>query len=161
MEYGTRKGGPQLMTTPETISHDPRSVPWNRRLIVRLVAGVALLLSSRSPRRIRHLLRAVRRGARPATYSEAKKARDLVVAVSLACTGPKSCVSRSIATALLCRLRGCWPTWCVGARKIPPFGAHAWVEAEDRRVEEPYPAGYHLVLFSVPPTQPDGQESAQ
>ncbi|MBP2329556.1 hypothetical protein JOF56_009941 [Kibdelosporangium banguiense] len=144
------------MTTPETISHDPRSVPWNRRLLVRLVAGVALLLSSLSPRRIRHLLGAIRRGASPATYSEAKAARDLVVAVSLACTGPKSCLPRSIATALLCRLRGFWPTWCVGARKIPPFGAHAWVEAEDRLVEEPYPAGYHVVLFSVPPLEPEG-----
>jgi hypothetical protein len=34
---------------------------------------------------------------------------------------------------LLCRLRGQWPTWCVGAWRIPPFGAHAWVEADGVR----------------------------
>ena len=72
----------------------------------------------------------LRRGARPATYEQAKAARDTVVAVSLTCAAREGCLPRSLATVLLCRLHGSWPAWCVGARRLPPFAAHAWVEAE-------------------------------
>ena len=138
------------MTTPETVSHRPESVPWRRRLPAYAVVGVARVLATRSPRRIRAVLGVLRRGAGPATYEQAKAARDTVVAVSLTCAAREGCLARSLATALLCRLRGCWPAWCVGARRLPPFAAHAWVEAEGAMVDEDYPPDYFRPLLRVP-----------
>ena len=138
------------MASPEAISYDPRSVPFGRRIRVRAMVAIARLLSTRSPRRIRQVLTGLRRGARPATFEQAKAARDAVVAVSLHCAAREGCLARSLATVLLCRLRGQWPTWCVGARRLPPFAAHAWVEAEGIMVGEDYPPDYFRVLFSVP-----------
>jgi hypothetical protein len=90
------------------------------------------------------------RGTRPATFDQAKAARDAVVAVSLICAGREGCLARSLATVLLCRLHGQWPTWCLGARRIPPFGAHAWVEVEGIPVGEEYPPDYFRTFFTVP-----------
>jgi hypothetical protein len=104
-----------------------------------------------SPARIREVLTVLRRGARPATYTGAKQSRDAVLAVSLMCAGPQGCLPRSLATALLCRMTGTWPTWCTGARKKPPFGAHAWVEADGRMVDEHLPADYFIRLMAVEP----------
>ena len=138
------------MTSPEAIFHNPRSVPLRRRIPVRLAVGTARLLARRRPRRIRAVLELLRRGARPATLEQTRSARDSVVAVSLACGGREGCLPRSLATILLCRLHGQWPTWCVGARRLPPFGAHAWVEAEGVPVGENHPPDYFRPLFTVP-----------
>jgi Transglutaminase-like superfamily len=137
------------VTAPEAIFHQPRSVPLPRRLATYGVVAAARLLGSRSPRRIRTVLGWLRRGARPATYADAKAARDTVVAVSLTCAAREGCVPRSLATVLLCRLHGTWPAWCVGARRLPPFAAHAWVEADGVMVEEDYPPDYFRALFRV------------
>ncbi len=51
-------------------------------------------------------------------------------------------------------MSGSFPTWCVGVRVLPPFGAHAWIAAEGRDVDEPYPPGYHRVLLTVTPPEP-------
>jgi hypothetical protein len=125
-------------------------VPLPRRLLAYAVIAAARLLATRSPRRIRTVLGVLRRGARPATYEQAKAARDTVVAVSLTCAAREGCLPRSLATALLCRLGGSWPAWCVGARRLPPFAAHAWVEAEGVMVDEDYPADYFRPLLRVP-----------
>jgi hypothetical protein len=137
------------MSMPEVVFHQPRSVPLGRRTVARLAVGAARLLATQSPRRIRTVLGWLRRGARPATLDEAKAARDAVVAVSLTCAAREGCVPRSLATILLCRLRGSWPTWCVGARRLPPFAAHAWVEAEGVMVGEDFPPDYFRTLFTV------------
>ena len=129
----------------------PASGTVRRRLAARIAVVVARGLAMLPPRRIRAVLTVLRRGARPAGYAEAKAARDLVLAVSLRCLGPQGCLPRSLATAVLCRLSGRWPTWCVGVRKAPPFGAHAWVEADGRMVDEPLPDGYFARLTAVPP----------
>jgi hypothetical protein len=71
------------------------------------------------------------------------------VAVSVLCAG-EGCLQRSLATALLCRLRGTWPTWCTGVRTMP-FSAHAWVEADGEPVDEPHPAGHYRPVITVPP----------
>jgi hypothetical protein len=71
------------------------------------------------------------------------------VAVSLHCAAREGCLARSLATVLLCRLRGGWPTWCVGARRLPPFAAHAWVEADGVMVGEDHPTDYFRTLFTV------------
>ncbi len=110
----------------------------------------AKLLATQSPRRIRAVLGWLRHGAHPASYEEAKVARDTVVSVSPVCAAPEGCVPRSLATILLCRLRGRWSTWCVGVRQVAPFGAHAWVQAGDTAVDENYPPGYFRTLFTVP-----------
>jgi Transglutaminase-like superfamily len=138
------------MSMPEAVFYQPRSVPPPRRIVTHLAVGAARLLATQSPRRIRTALGWVRRGASPATVEQAKAARDDVVAVSLACAAREGCVARSLATVLLCRLRGWWPTWCVGARRVPPFAAHAWVEAEGVMVGEDYPPDYFRTLFTVP-----------
>lgn len=138
------------MTTPEAVFHRPESVPLPHRILAHAVIGAARLLATRSPRRIRRVLGWLRRGAAPATVEQARAARDTVVAVSLTCAAREGCLPRSLATVLLCRLRGQWPTWCVGARRLPPFGAHAWVEVDGVPVDEPYPPDYFRALFRVP-----------
>jgi hypothetical protein len=93
----------------------------------------------------------LRRGAEPATFDQVRAARDAVTAVSLTCAAREGCVPRSLATILLCRLRGRWASWCVGARRIPPFGAHAWVEVGGIPVgEDEYPPDYFRTFFTVP-----------
>ncbi|MFI8100217.1 lasso peptide biosynthesis B2 protein [Streptomyces sp. NPDC086023] len=137
------------MSSPEAVPYRPRSVPLARRLGARLVIGCAHVLAALPPRLIRAVLARLRHGARPATRAEAAAARETVLAVSLAAGGHKGCLPRSLATVLLCRCRGQWPTWCVGVRTRPPFAAHAWVEAEGEPVGEGTPPGYFQRFFAV------------
>ena len=137
------------MSTPEAITYNPRSLPLPRRLLVRAAVAVGHLLAAQPPRRIRRVLGWLGRRAEPATLDEAKEAREAVVAVSLACAGHEGCLVRSIATVLLCRVRGKCVTWCVGVRRLPPFGAHAWVEVNGTPVGEPYPPDYFRKFFTV------------
>ncbi len=131
-----------------------RRPPPGRRLAARSAVGAARLLAHLPPRRLRALLRAARRGAAPADYATALRARQDVTAVSVLCSG-RYCLQRSLATALLCRLGGAWPTWCTGVR-TPPFAAHAWVEADGRRVGEPEDTADYRTLLTVPPARPRG-----
>jgi len=139
------------MSSQQTMTYLPRRVRWRRRVVVLVVVGVARLLATQTPNRLRRLLGVLARHARQAGYRDALAAREEVAAVSLACSGPQGCLPRSIATALLCRLAGTWPVWCVGVRAVPPFGAHAWVEADGVPVNEPHPEAYYHRLFAVPP----------
>ncbi|GAA4936911.1 lasso peptide biosynthesis B2 protein [Streptomyces coeruleoprunus] len=120
------------------------------RLTVHAAVAAARLLAHLPPRRIRAVLGLARRGARPARFAEALRARREVTAVSTLCAG-RYCLPRSLATALLCRMRGHWPTWCSGVR-TSPFGAHAWVEAEGRPVDEPQDIATYLPMVTVPDT---------
>ncbi|HSJ43248.1 MAG TPA: lasso peptide biosynthesis B2 protein [Euzebyales bacterium] len=138
------------MSTPEVVAHRPRSVPPVRRLRAVTAVAAARLLATRSPARTRAVLRRLAVGATPASYEQAKAARDDVVAVSLTCAAREGCVPRSLAVVLLCRAAGHGVTWCVGARRVPPFGAHAWVEVDGRPVDEPYPPDYFRTLFTEP-----------
>jgi hypothetical protein len=137
------------MSVPATVAQDHIRLTWRRRMLALLAVGIARILARRSPRRIRLVLGKCRAGARPAGYADASAARRAVVAVSVLCAG-EGCLQRSIATALLCRFGGVWPTWRVGVR-VEPFGAHAWVEAEGRPVDEPHPAGSYRPILSVEP----------
>lgn len=136
---------PQLIIRPRT-----KLGPRLRAAAV-AVALVARLLSFLPPRRLKRVLTRLSRSARPATAGEAAAARDAVNTVSLACRAREGCLPRSIATALLCRLHGTWPSWRTGVRRLPPFEAHAWVEVAGRMVGEPYPAGYFTALIIVDP----------
>lgn len=137
------------MSTSQVVPHDPRSVPPGPRFMTRLAVALAHLLARQPPVRIRAVLVRLRRGARPATLEEAARARATVLAVSLAAGGQQGCLARSLATVLLCRSRGQWPTWCVGVRTHPPFAAHAWVEAEGELVGEGAPAEYFQRFLTV------------
>lgn len=138
------------MASPEAISYDPRSVPFGLRLRVRAAVLAARLLATQPPARLRRVLTRLRVGARPATYAEAAAARHSVVSVSLACAGREGCLIRSLATVLLCRSSGYWPVWCLGARRLAPFYAHAWIEVDGVMVGETYPADYFQTFFTVP-----------
>ncbi|GGM56334.1 hypothetical protein GCM10012275_29290 [Longimycelium tulufanense] len=138
------------MTTPGALNR-PGGLRLGTRLRARTAVTAAKLLALLPPRRIRTVLHLLRRGARPATAAETQRARDAAEAVSLSCAGPRGCLPRSLATTLLCRWSGYWPTWCVGVRIVPPFGAHAWVEADGELVGEQVPATYFSRLITVPP----------
>jgi hypothetical protein len=123
--------------------------PLRRRLAAHTAVTAARLLAHLPPRRLRAVLHTTRRGATPASYPQALRARQDVTAVSTLCAG-RYCLQRSLATALLCRLGGTWPTWYTGVR-TPPFAAHAWVEAESRRVGEPDDTATYRTMLTVPP----------
>ncbi|CAM3904592.1 lasso peptide biosynthesis B2 protein [Kibdelosporangium persicum] len=106
---------------------------WMRPL-ARLAVLLALVIAKLSPERQFALLNVLRRGARASTVRETHQARNAVLFSSVLCTGPW-CLQRSIATALLCRLCGTWPEWCVGVR-TEPFRAHAWVQVDGTPVDE-------------------------
>ncbi|WP_174501725.1 lasso peptide biosynthesis B2 protein [Streptacidiphilus neutrinimicus] len=119
---------------------------WRRPLPL-LAVGAARLLARVKPARLRRILEFARRGAAAATAEQAAVAREQVVAVSMRCAG-NNCLQRSIAAALLCRLRGSWPTWCTGVR-THPFAAHAWIQVDGEPIGEPHPAGFFRPLLSV------------
>jgi hypothetical protein len=130
---------------------------FRHRWAPRAAVVLGRLLSRLPPRRLSATLTILRRGARPATYEQASRARGAVVRSSATCSG-NGCLPRSIATALLCRCEGAWPTWRVGVM-TGPFAAHAWVEAEDRIVDEPPGIDSFRVLMTVLPESLECGES--
>ncbi|KUJ66892.1 hypothetical protein ACZ90_31080 [Streptomyces albus subsp. albus] len=134
---------------------DRPPLAWRRRPAALLAVAAARLLATRSPHRITRVLTRVRTGATPATADQTLAARNAVVAVSRHCATDSSCLQRSLATALLCRLRGTWPTWHTGVR-TRPFGAHAWVEADGAPIGERHPADYYTPILTVPPAPTTG-----
>ncbi|MFE1768168.1 lasso peptide biosynthesis B2 protein [Streptomyces angustmyceticus] len=138
------------MSQSMTLAERPR-LPLRHRLLPLLAVGAARPLARLKPARLRAVLERARRGAVPAGAGQARAARAQVVAVSLRCAG-QNCLQRSLATALLCRARGVWPTWCTGVR-THPFAAHAWVEADGQLIGEPHPPGYYKPLLTVPPEE--------
>ncbi|GHF54558.1 hypothetical protein GCM10010218_39760 [Streptomyces mashuensis] len=138
------------MSTPRALAR-PVGVPLAHRLAARAVLPLTFLLARMKPRRIAAVLGFLRRGAVPASTARAKAARDAVCAVSLSCAGPQGCLPRSLGATLVCRLWGEWPTWCTGVRVVPPFAAHAWIEADGRPVDERVPGDYFSRLLAVAP----------
>ncbi|WP_232667162.1 lasso peptide biosynthesis B2 protein [Pseudonocardia sp. TRM90224] len=123
--------------------------PLGRRLVIHVAVGIARGLARLAPVRIRRTFELLRRGAAAATHEQALAARQDVVAVSVFCSG-RYCLERSIATAIVCRLRGVWPVWCTGVR-TPPFEAHAWVEVDGVPVGEPTDTVTYRHLIVVAP----------
>ena len=115
------------MTQPQIVERN-RRLPLRQRPAALAAVGAACMLARLPPKHIRAVLTLLRRRAAPATHQQAKDALDAILAVSVLCGG-RYCLQRSLATTLLCRIRGVWPTWCTGVRTAP-FIAHAWVEAD-------------------------------
>jgi hypothetical protein len=145
------------MTQPQAVERGGK-LPFRQRPAALIAVGAARVLAHLPPRRIRAVLTLVRRRAAPATYQQAKGAHDAILAVSVLCGG-RYCLQRSLATALLCRIRGIWPTWCTGVRTAP-FVAHAWVEADGQLVGESQGPGYYRPLIVIPPSVIDQVISA-
>ncbi|MFB9925137.1 lasso peptide biosynthesis B2 protein [Amycolatopsis halotolerans] len=144
------------MSQPSVVPRRIR-LPLHRKLLPLLTVGVATVLIWLSPKHLCAILEFARRGARPATFDQARDARRAVVAISLRCAGD-GCLLRSVATALLCRAHGAWPTWRTGVR-TQPFSAHAWIEADGQVVDEIHPAGYFAPLLTVAPLT--GEDKAE
>ncbi|MDQ4031589.1 MAG: lasso peptide biosynthesis B2 protein [Actinomycetota bacterium] len=121
---------------------------WHLRPAALCAAGVARILARLSPEHLRWVLELARCGARSAGEIEALRARNAVVAVSMRCTG-RWCLQRSIATALLCRMHGCWPEWRTGVR-TQPFQAHAWVAVDGKAVGESDDIQFFHPTMTVP-----------
>jgi hypothetical protein len=135
------------MSVPFALERQPRP-PWRKVPAVVLAVGIARILAQLSPKNLRAVLTLVRNGANDATYSQALLARDAISAMSIRCRAGEGCLQRSIATALLCRTNGTWPTWRTGVR-TDPFSAHAWVEANGEPVGESFPAGYYSPIITI------------
>jgi Transglutaminase-like superfamily len=140
-----------LPVAPPTSKRPSDRPSPSRRLRAAVAVAAARALTTQSPARIESALRVVSRGARPASASRAAAARDDVIAVSFICRGNRGCLPRSVATALLCRMSGSWPTWRVGVRTVAPFAAHAWVEAEGEPIGEDASPDFFRPLLTVPP----------
>lgn len=125
------------------------SIPLSpgQRIVALMAVGVARPLAAMPPGRLRRILRYLSRGTRPARYEETLWARSATVTVSTRCAG-LGCLQRSVATALICRLRNRWPDWCTGFR-MDPFGAHAWVEVDGVPVGEPADVARFRTVVSV------------
>nr|WP_238545619.1 MULTISPECIES: lasso peptide biosynthesis B2 protein [Streptomyces] len=124
------------------------------RVLAVLCAAVAAPLARARPRHIRAVLHLLRRGAAPATPEQTAAARHAVVTASARCAAARSCLHRSLATTLLCRAHGTWPTWCTGVR-TEPFGAHAWVAVDGEPIGEPAHERGYTTIISVPPLSRD------
>jgi hypothetical protein len=132
------------MSAPVVFQRPPQ-LPFLRRGLPSLAVGLGFLLARVRPDRLQRTLQTIARGAKPATFTDASAARANVTSVSLRCAG-EYCLQRSIATALLCRARGVWPTLCTGVRTAP-FAAHAWIEVDGEPVGEPgSTAAFHVLM---------------
>jgi hypothetical protein len=138
------------MSNPVVPRRDLAHLDTRTRLRTLAAVAVATALSHASPARLRTILSALSRYSRPASYEQVAAAREAVTTVSLRCASDEGCLPRSLAVVLLCRSRGVWPTWCVGVRARPPFGAHAWVEVDGHPVGESVDAAYFRPLLRVP-----------
>jgi hypothetical protein len=140
------------MSMATGLERPERRPPAAHRAAARCAVLLAAALVRLPPHRIDTVLRFLRRGSRAATRNQARAARDAVVQVSVRCAG-QGCLQRSVATVLLCRLVGAWPTWCTGVR-TEPFRAHAWVEAEGAPVGERDDVRLFHVVMTVPHRDP-------
>lgn len=129
-----------------------RDRPLSLRVTTRLAIGGARLLAHLPPHRLHRVLGRISRGARPASTAEAELAVRSVLSGSLSLNAYKACLPRSIAVALLCRLRGRWATWCAGVLLAPPFAAHAWIEVDGQSVGENVRAGELGRLITIAPS---------
>lgn len=136
-------------------------LPLSRRVKLLPVVIGARILAHVPPLVLERALSIVRLGARPASLAECEAALLAVSSSSYRLSGPRACLPRSIAAALLCRCRGCWPEWHVGARSQPPFRAHAWLAVGNQLVLEPGNADAYVSLLSVKAKVPRRKSDTQ
>jgi ATP-binding cassette, subfamily B, bacterial len=127
-----------------------------------ILARLALLLSSRlvsrNPQTIERVLLRWAAKYPPATRADVLAARASVCSVSARCRTQEGCLRRSLAVAMLCRLRGTSAGWCTGFAS-DPFRAHAWVEVDGQPVGELPEVSSYLKVVDVHRDSP-GQAAA-
>ncbi|WP_018499962.1 lasso peptide biosynthesis B2 protein [Parafrankia discariae] len=114
-----------------------------------LAVALARVLIRLSPGRLRQVMELLATGTRPAGYRQTLAALEAVTAVSRICRDQSGCLPRAVATALLCRVSGRWPTWRTGVRVAGSFAAHAWVEADGLMVGESVPPETYRPMITV------------
>ncbi|MCK9928299.1 lasso peptide biosynthesis B2 protein [Frankia sp. Mgl5] len=123
---------------------------WLRRDALALLAvTLARVLIRLPPGRLRRVMELLAAGTRPAGYRQTLAAMEAVTAVSRTCRGQSGCLPRAVATALVCRVSGRWPTWRTGVRAMGSFAAHAWVEADGLMVGESVPPDTYRPMITV------------
>ncbi|WP_236788006.1 lasso peptide biosynthesis B2 protein [Amycolatopsis sp. GM8] len=127
------------MSTPTVLEAPVPLAPGERARGLLAVGAARLILAATRgrPTRIRAVLRILRVGASPAGLEAAVRARACVTTVSLRCASDHGCLLRSVAIVVACRLTGRSVLWQVGTASPPP-ASHAWVEAADTPVGEPF-----------------------
>lgn len=108
------------------------------RYVAMVAVPIARVLVLLRPYQLLWVIRAMQRGVQPASIDGAQASWSAVVGTSAVCAGRDACLQRSVAVVVHCRLRRRRIGWCLGVRSESPFGAHAWVEAEGRPVEEDF-----------------------
>ena len=93
------------------------------------------------------MLGQLRRDATPATFEQAKAARDTVVAVSLHCAAREGCLARSLATVPLPPER---PVGDLVRRRPADAAVRRPRLGRGRGVGEDYPPDYFRTFFTVP-----------
>lgn len=137
------------MTSSLELPRTKISISMLDSILARVAVAAARTLARQSPKLIQRILSVIAIGAKPADLARAQQARDTILTVSTRCRGGRACLPRSIAAALLCRMRGIWPTWCIGVLRTPPFIAHAWIEANQRLVDEVIDGDLYVRLITV------------
>lgn len=120
------------------------------RFVILVFVSLARLMVRSSPTVLRTRLARLCSGVRLGSYFEVQKVRDAVLSSSSLCRGSDACLIRSVTVLLVCRWKGYVPVWCVGVAVVPPFAAHAWLEAEGRVVDEPFTVDSFKAFFKVP-----------
>jgi hypothetical protein len=125
------------MSITVALDRDRTRRPLRLRLLTRLAICTARLLALLRPHLLTRVLTRLSRGAAPASSAQAHAARSSVLAASLSLNGLRSCLPRSVSIALLCRLQGVWPTWCVGVRAVRRARLDRGGRRTDRRTGPP------------------------
>lgn len=138
---------PVVLEQPVPLTAAERIRAWTAVAAARL-----LLVATRGrPVGFHRVLRMLARGARPVPHVVAVRARAAVTTVSLRAASDHGCLLRSVAIVLACRLAGYTATWRVGVASPPPT-SHAWVEADDTPVGEPFdPRLLYRPIITVKP----------
>lgn len=134
----------------EILPDEPVRLSPIARAQVSVAVTAARLLRKRRPETLRKVVTRIVHGGAPATFDATKHVRDQVLTASAHCRGGHACLIRSLAVVLVCRLRGFTPVWSVGVLAVPPFTAHAWVEAEGEIVDEPLTVTDYRAFFKIP-----------
>ncbi|MFB8388450.1 lasso peptide biosynthesis B2 protein [Microbacterium sp. NPDC055910] len=142
------------MSYQSTFERPSHAVRIRSRVAATVCVGVSHVLVTLPAQYLIRILTAFRVGAAPASVAQASAARDAVVAASLRCANQDGCLLRSVSSVILCRLRGVWPTWCVGVHSQPPFSAHAWIEVDGALINEVLRPESLNRLVSIDPPRP-------
>ena len=101
------------------------------------------------PDRLQRLISLVVRGTQLADYSVVCDVRCEILFVSGMFRGDMACLIRSVAAMLSVQAARLRADVVRRRRRHAPFAAHAWIEADNRIVDEPIGASYLRTFYRV------------